>query len=95
MSRNLKVWNGGLYIRHKGDVIQAHGNVCAYSQKDAVELIGEHAAYEISLGYFRAYWSNLWGNSMDGIERERGLWIEFGQGVPVRQNPTAKGASDG
>lgn len=83
--RKLKVWNGNTFISYKGKMLQAHCNVCAYSQKDAVELIGEYTYGKISLGEFRNYWAPCWGNSMDGIERERGVWIEFERDVPVRQ----------
>ena len=92
MPRKLKVWNGYLMFHRDnerkplpgGRSCQLHTSVCAYSQKDAVELIREYGFRHMSLHEFRDYWSPCWGYSMAGIEPERGIWAEFERGKPVR-----------
>jgi len=80
--RRLRLWNGHVFfyrVRYEeGDRErrQFHANVCAYSQKDAVALLEEFGMHE-SLYHFRGYWSPCWGDSMDEVEPERGVWIEF------------------
>lgn len=65
MSKQLKKWNGRASGRMKG-----HFYVAAHSQKQAAELIhkaggnmGGSSIWEI-----RNYYSNCWGNAMNGIE---------------------------
>jgi len=92
MSKTLKVWNGRGYAcakyddpRWKGNY-HAHANVCAYSRADAAKVIEEYLGGK-ARGLDREiknYWSPVWGNSMNGINKERGLWIEFERGVPTR-----------
>ena len=79
--KKLKIWNGGDWDSKGG-----HLYVAAYSQKDAADLASE--AYRKVRGYtdrpdlkmigiseIRTYWSpNCWGNAMDGITPERGVW---------------------
>lgn len=79
--KKLKIWNGGDW-EHSG----GHVFVCAHSVKDAAELISE--AYRkikgyadrpdiniVSVGQIRNYYhSDCWGNSMEGVIRERGVW---------------------
>jgi hypothetical protein len=77
--RKLKVWNGMVFIGRK----QVPASFCAYSQKDAVALLNE-TGLAYTTGEIRNYWSPCWGNSMDGIERERGLWIEMERDKPER-----------
>jgi len=78
-NRKLKVWNGLVWLNRK----QISSSICAYSQKDAVNLLNE-LGFSFTLGEFRDYWPPCWGNSMDGIEPERGLWIEMERGKPER-----------
>lgn len=83
--RKLKVWNGDL-IFNEPDLEgrpQLHVSICAYSQKDAVELLRGHG-HRVTLHEFRGYWIGCWGNSMDGIEPERGMWVEYERYVPTR-----------
>lgn len=93
MARKLKVWNGRGYccrnaddprwrgINHSESV---HANVCAHSRADARRVIAEYAGYDPRDTEIRDYWSECWGSSMEGIEPERGLWLEFERGKPVR-----------
>jgi hypothetical protein len=74
--KKLKIWNGRGTDRHlNGSWIKyLHFYVCAYSVSDAVKLMNElgvrMTAYEI-----KTYFSDgCWGNAMDGITPERGLW---------------------
>lgn len=80
MIRKLKLWNGRDWD------CRGHLYVCAYSQKDAVDLLNQ--AYRKIRGYenrpdinpttlceIRKYWNSKgWGRSMDGITPERGVW---------------------
>ena len=97
MARKLKKWNGMLFFHQddKGKKIplrktQLKVSICAYSQKDAVSLLHEHGYNNEKLHHLREYWSNCWGNSMDGIEPERGMWVEFEMGKPVKVEPRRK-----
>lgn len=95
-TRKLKCWNGTLILGtdrvrldprfEKGSIVKSkdvYFNVCAYSLADAVELLKEFG-YHLSVHYLRTWWSPCWGNSMDGITPERGVWVEFEYGVPTR-----------
>ncbi len=64
--RTLKKWNG----RGHGKLSNQHINIAAYSQKQAAELVGEACGYYDTIGIteIREYYSQCWGNSMDGIE---------------------------
>lgn len=86
--RKLKVWNGHsfLYFDEDGnriDRIQRHINVCAHTMKEAIELLNEFWIGETAYTFTR-FWFPVWGYSMDGIEPEPGVWVEFDPGVPVR-----------
>jgi len=81
MAKQLKIWNGGDWDRRGG-----HLYVAAHSVKDVCDLVNE--AYRNLKGYkdspdikpfnpsyISKYWSpNCWGNAMDGITPERGVW---------------------
>lgn len=93
MTRKLKKWNGLLFFTCdvQGKKIpwmkrQLPVSICAYSQKDAIKLLHEHG-HTVSLSHFRSYWSNCWGCVMDVIEPERGVWVEFNRGMPVKIEP--------
>jgi len=88
--KRLKLWNG------RGWDNGTDLYVCAYSVKDAAELASE--AYRKVRGHtdrpdikvvteheVRNYWNpGCWGNAMDGVEPERGVWLEKAGGTPVR-----------
>ena len=79
--KTLKIYNGSDW-RHRG----GHLYIAAYSLADAVRLVNEAYrkihGYEdrpdincVNVNYANNYWSKgCWGNSMDGITPERGVW---------------------
>lgn len=81
MTKKLKLFNGGDWSSRGG-----HLYVAAYSQQDAVNLM--NLAYRRMRGYpddadqgsttlntLQVYWSKgCWGNRMEGITPERGVW---------------------
>ena len=87
----LKLWNGRGYIvcgakwHPKGE---PHIYIAAYSRADAVRLIGECLGSEprSADSELRNYFSEgCWGNPMDGITPERGIWMTRDQDrVPKR-----------
>lgn len=88
--RKLKVWNGTLAFSQDAEGRELSGNrcqrdvsLCAYSQKDAIALLEEYG-HPMSLYEFRDFWADCWGNSMTGVERERGIWVEYERDKPVR-----------
>lgn len=69
MARKIKIWNG----RGHGKFQKGHIYVAAYSQKQAAELVskacfGNDHPNIVSSNEIREYYSDCWGNSMDGIE---------------------------
>jgi hypothetical protein len=89
----LKVWNGyDLCCRNHRDPRYKHTQpyqtraaaVAAHSRADALRVIEEYTGRKPSVSYFRDFWSPCWGNKMDGITPERGLWIEFEKGTMTR-----------
>ena len=65
MAKQLKKWNGR---GHGKDYDKGHFYVAAYSKKQAVELMSEVSNKYITTNEVTNYYSNCWGNSMDGIE---------------------------
>jgi hypothetical protein len=95
MPRKLKIWNGAGYCcRNNKDQRwkdvpfndAPHAFVCAYSRADARRVIAEYTGYEPGDAEIRDYWSEgAWGKSMEGVEPERGLWLQFDSNEkPVR-----------
>jgi len=79
LARNLKIWNGGGYgCRAQGCAEPDHAYVCAYSREDARRIIEEYTGWKPPVSLLRDYWAPCWGRAMDGIEQERGLWLEEG-----------------
>ena len=87
MARKLKVWNGrgwgrrnydengSLILDPTGKEFCNHAYVCAYSRGDAVRAIAEATGYDIiTANEIKIYWAECWGSTMDGIEKERGVW---------------------
>jgi hypothetical protein len=87
MGKKLKFWNG----RGHGKYNKGHIYVAAYSQKQASELVSI-ACYDcggsLSLNEIREYYSDCWGNSMDGITpTEPGVWVtekQFSKETPIK-----------
>ena len=57
---------------------RAHVYVAAYSVADAYRMLAEVSGYNRGWRHeINVYFSKgLWGNSMDGIELERGVWVQ-------------------
>lgn len=62
-TKKLKIWNGRGYRKYNS----GHIYVAAYSQKQAVELICKACECYIGVYEIQNYYSNCWGNPMDGI----------------------------
>jgi len=70
--KKLKIWNG------RGDFrkLDGHLYVCAYTQKDAIELLTKAGHERMTTRELNTYWSaNCWGTPMAGITPERGVWF--------------------
>lgn len=78
--KKLKLYNGS-------DDGRAHLYVAAHSDKDAVELINQCPGRKgMTLYYLRMYFAKgAWGNTMNGIEPERGVWIQERDHEPVER----------
>ena len=82
MAKKLKKWNGTAIYNRK----QVHVNIAAYSQKQAREILSSAGGF----GYVQSnlisdYFSDCWGNSMDGIEpTEPSIWVEITRDQPTR-----------
>jgi hypothetical protein len=81
MAKKLKIWNG----RGHGKFTDSHIYVCATSQKHAAELISNATSAYVTSNEISKYYSNCWGNSMDGIEPEVGVWVSERNGKNVRK----------
>lgn len=78
--RRLKFWNGR-WFKHQ------HLYVAAYSQKDAIAAVAEvFPDARFTLRELQTYFSPCWGSSMDGAERERGVWVQTDGGTPERKD---------
>lgn len=94
MAKTLKIWNGrGFFCRKLDDPLwenvsgnaTVHAYVAAYSRADACRVIEEYAGRSVPDTELRVYWhEGAWGNRMEGISPERGLWLAFNDGAPVR-----------
>lgn len=90
MPRTLKLWNGRPYaVLESDDWKDAHLFVAAYSAADARRVCVEAGQRDPGATELSKYWSaGCWGNSMAGVEPERGLWVVRGiRGVPERLRP--------
>lgn len=90
--KKLKIWNGRAYAvpyprrpEWPGMSFSPHIFICALSKIDAARICEDYFGFPPSYAEMRDYWSPCWGNSMEGIIPERGLWIQFeGFEPPVR-----------
>jgi hypothetical protein len=97
----LKIWNGNAQtfvpieeaakrgLRHNSYV---HVYGCAPSRAALCRMVEEWSGRSRSLnGYIRDYWSEgAWGDWMEGIEPEIGLWVSYEHGKPERVWPRSK-----
>lgn len=87
MARALKLFNGRAHVCwNTKDPIwdgvnrngSMHAYVAAYSRADARRVIQEYCGHLPSDSELRDYWhEGAWGNSMDGVTPERGLWLKL------------------
>lgn len=95
--RKLIIANGrGDYGRNRDNPafpkgFDGHMFVCAYNKADAVRLLQAAGYATMTIREFNIYWSKgCWGNCMDGITQERGVWFQkkndsgHTEGVPTR-----------
>jgi hypothetical protein len=81
MPKKLIIANGrGDYGRNRTKRFpkgfRGHLFVCAHSKADAVRLLQEAGYETMTIREFNVYWSKgCWGNSMEGIAQERGVWF--------------------
>lgn len=94
VDRVLRVWNGDGLCCRKGDDPQwralpfnasPHAYAAAYSRADLARLIEEYSGRKPSAVLLREHWvADAWGETMEGVVVERGLWIEFDVRKPIR-----------
>lgn len=96
MPRELKIWNGRGCCCHKSEdpawlgIRPSQGGTvyaAAYSRADLRRLIAEYCGRDPGEAEIRDYWhSDAWGDAMDGITPERGIWLrnEKVQDAPIR-----------
>lgn len=68
----LRTWNG------RGDYRQFQGRfyVCAPTKVLAVKLLAQAGHAYINMREFTGYYSEAWGNSMENVTREIGVWYD-------------------
>ncbi len=87
--KKIKIFNGT--CRAKCDPItrkrtECHFYVGAYSERHAVELCIQAGEKGMSLSELRTYWSKgCWGDAMNGIEPQIGVWSVEGWNKPVKR----------
>jgi len=99
MAKKLKIWNGRGWGRaNYGKNYEKLPTpisqwceriyICATSKAEALRIC-EAVGHPISMHEINEYWSaGCWGNSMDGIEPEVGLWgTQDYSSKPVRLYP--------
>jgi len=94
MAKTLKIWNGRGMVCHKYEdkrwtsVNSSHAYICAYSRADARRVVEEYCGQLPPDSEIRDYFcEGAWGNSMEGVEHERGLWISFGNQYKAGNKP--------
>lgn len=77
--KTLKLWNGR-WFKYQ------HLYIAAYSQKDAVAAVAEvFPDARFTLYELQVYFSCCWGDSMAGIQLERGVWVQTNRETPERK----------
>ena len=94
MAKELKLWNGRGYCCKKlddpswdslGREGPPHAYVAAYSRADARRVIAEYCGKMPSDFELSVYWNEgTWGNYMNDVVPERGLWLAFIPRSPTR-----------
>jgi hypothetical protein len=71
-AKKLKFWNG----RGHGEWMKQHFYIAAYSQADAALLLSAATGINVSWKTeISKFYVQCWGDIMDGITPERGLWV--------------------
>jgi hypothetical protein len=100
--KTLRCWNGRTSgVRLRPEHREAKGIcVAAYSRADARRLVAEYLgrgeAYGVSDSEIKNYWWECWGDDMDNVVPERGIWLVEQKGVgdpPVRVFPVGAGTT--
>lgn len=65
--KNIQVFNGRWKDRMRG-------YIAAYTKKQAVELANQ-AGYSMNMRELNNYWSDCWGNAMNDVVPEVGVWV--------------------
>ncbi|MFK4132452.1 hypothetical protein ACI2KR_09255 [Pseudomonas luteola] len=84
-SRKLKVWKGrAVNVVSESDPNWegkdpscAYAYICAHTRVDAQRLIEEYIKKPSVAHEVRNFFSEEWGFKMKGVEKERGIWIDF------------------
>ena len=83
--RKLRIWNG------RGASGGGHMYLAAHSRADAARMLAGYYGGSVSswVAELRVYFAEgLWGNSMVGVSRERGIWEQEGfSDTPIRVYP--------
>jgi hypothetical protein len=88
--KTLKLFNGRHYsvILERNQPSGTHVFVAAYDVEDARRVCVEAGLRDPGRNEINIYWSKCWGNDMDGIPVERGIWIRHGYfKIPERVLP--------
>ena len=95
--KKIKLYNGLLIGKfsdpQKGNFrVEFHAYVGAYSVRHAVEMINQKSCelfMNVTINYVSKYWNKCWGDSMNGIEPQIGLWIRknniYNNNIPVKR----------
>lgn len=71
-TKPLKLYNGRLTYKR----VRGHGYIAAYSDADAIRILDQVVGGRGNRKEITVYWSKgAWGNQMDGVTPERGLWF--------------------
>lgn len=74
--KRLKKWNGrGYAIVGRWGHPTPHAYIAAYSRADARRVCVEAGMHDPGDYELKSFFSDCWGNEMEGIEPKRGLWI--------------------
>jgi hypothetical protein len=87
--KTIKLFNGRWHDRFDPILrksIDSHAYVGAFSKKQAVELCIQAGHKLMTMNELNVYWShNCWGNSMNGIEPQVGVWVKRFPNEPVKR----------
>lgn len=86
MAKTLQIWNGRGFTVWETKIHFDHAYVCAESGAEAVKLLQKAGHTGMNYNELKNYWSKgCWGNSMDGITPEKGVWANQGHCDPVER----------